>query len=120
MSEQKGKKAWEEQLKKWGESRFRYLDVIVSSGKIRRLFFSRCKELEIDPYELSIRAGITNGSFKTNYIDNPMPECTKSFDQEKVLKMLELAGIKIKVSVILKPLEEVAVELKKKGVIKDE
>jgi hypothetical protein len=118
--DQKRSERWNQKIAQWDEARFKYADIIVSSGIIRREFFERCKELRIDPIKLAVKHGISINAFNTNYVKTEFPQCTKSFDQEKFLKMIESIGINIRVSVILKPLSEVSVELKKKGIIKDE
>lgn len=107
------------QLKKWDETNFKYLDVIVSSGEIRRLFFQRCKYLKLDPYRVAMEAGIAMATFQNFYVLTPTPNCTKGFSQEKFLVLLELVGIDIKVLVKPKPFSEVYVELVKRGLIKE-
>ena len=118
--EKKRSERWQQTLAKWDESRFKYADVIISSGIIRREFFSRCKDLKIDPMKLAVKHGISINAFNVNYIKTEFPQCTKSFDQEKFLKMIESIGINIRVFIELKPLDKVSVELKKKGILKDE
>lgn len=102
------------------ETQFKHLDLIVSSGEIRQRFFQRCKDLNIDPYRVAIKAGITITSFKKNYVDNAEPICTKSFDQEKFIKMIKLVGIDIRVFVNVKPFHETYVRLVKEGIIKED
>lgn len=99
----------------YDEYRFSYADVIVSSGEIRRLFFQRCKDLKIDPHSLAIKHGISVNAFSVNYVKTQYPQCTRSFDQEKFLKMIESIGINVRVVVALKPLEEISVQFKKEG-----
>ena len=120
MSNKDKKSKSEKLFDKWNERNFKYLDVIVSSGEIRKRFFTRCKELQIDPVRLAIEVGMSPSAFKKNYINNHEPVCTRSFDQEKFLKMIELVGIDIKVLVTMKPFSETYVRLKQKGIIKDE
>lgn len=102
----------------YDERAFSYADVIVSSGEIRRLFFQRCRDLQIDPNTLAIKHGISINSFSVNYVKTEFPQCTRTFDQEKFLKMIESIGINIRVLVAVKPLEEISVQLKEKGFIK--
>lgn len=104
---------------KWNETHFNYLDVIVSSGKIKREFFSRCKELNIDPLKLALKVGISKKAFIEQYQRTEEPHCTKSFSQDKFIEMIELVGIDIKILVKLKPLEDCVVELKKQKIIKE-
>ena len=99
----------------YDEYKFSYADVIVSSGEIKRLFFQRCKDLKIDPNTLAIKHGISVHSFSVNYVKTQYPQCTRTFDQEKFLKMIESIGINVRVVVALKPLEEISVQLKKEG-----
>jgi hypothetical protein len=101
------------------ESQFKHLDLIVSSGEIRQRFFQRCKDMNLDPYHVAIKAGITINSFKVNYVHNANPICTKSFDQEKFLKMISLVGIDIRILVNVKPFNETYVRLIKEGIIKE-
>ena len=102
------------------ETQFKHLDLLVSSGEIRQRFFKRCKEMNIDPYRVAIKAGITINSFKVNYVNNPDPICTKSFDQEMFVKMIGFVGIDIKILVIPKPFQETYVRLIKEGIIKED
>lgn len=115
----KSDKTFRDLADKWNEKQFNYIDVIVSSGKIRRLFFTRCKELKVDPYRIAIQAGFSINVFKKYYVNTAEPVCTRSFNQEKFLKMIELVGIDIKVLIKMKPFEETYVELKEKGIIKE-
>lgn len=75
--------------------------------------------MNIDPYRIAMSAGITINSFKKNYVNNPNPICTKSFDQEKFIKMIELVGIDIRILINPKPFHETYVRLIKKGIIKE-
>ncbi len=102
------------------ERHFKYIDIIVSSGEIRRRFFQRCRDLNIDPYRVAMAAGFQPSIFKKFYVNAPEPVCTRSFDQEKFIKMLEFVGIDIKVSIIVKPFSETFVRLRNKGILKDE
>lgn len=102
----------------WSESYFKHIDIIVSSGEIRKMFFQRCKDLKIDPYTVALKAGIKPKVFKDNYVNNHEPVCTKSFNQLSFIKALEILGIEIKVLVKTKPFSETYVELVKKGLIK--
>ena len=101
------------------ESQFKHLDLIVSSGEIRQRFFQRCKDMNIDPYRVAMAAGITINSFKINYVNNPNPICTKSFDQEKFIKMIGLVGIDVRILINMKPFGETYVRLTNKGIIKE-
>lgn len=103
--------------KKFNEAKFKYLDVIVSSGIIRKQFFTRCKDLNIDPYRVAMAAGIKVSTFKRCYVDVAEPQPTRSFDQEKFLKMIELVGIDVKVLIKVKPYSETYVKLKEKGIL---
>jgi hypothetical protein len=120
MSGKNNKNRFRDQVDKWNERHFKYLDIIVSSGEIRKRFFSRCKELQIDPIRVALEVGLSASSFKKNYINSHEPVCTRGFDQEKFLKMVELVGIDIKVLVVPKPFAETYVRLKEKGLIKDD
>jgi len=105
---------------KWNESNFKHIDVIVSSGVIRKEFFTRCKVLKLDHIKVAMKAGISPASFKTNYINEPEPVCTKSFNQMNFIKMIGIVGIEIKVLTILKPFNEVYVNLDQKGLLNNE
>lgn len=87
-------------------TRFQYLDIIISSGIIKRTFFERCQELNLDPYSVAISAGISLNAFKEHYVKNPIPSATHTLPQEKFIKMLEIVGIDIKVSVIKHSVED--------------
>jgi aminopeptidase C len=99
----------------WDEANFNYVDVIISSGEIRRLFFQRCKELQVDVYRMAMQVGIQPTTFKRAYVDEPNPTATKRFPQKKFLDLLELVGINIRVTVILDPTEQSREQLVKKG-----
>lgn len=101
----------------WDESRYDYVDVIVSSGRIRRTFFQRCKDLELDPVVVALKAGFTASAFKRHYLNCPKPTAKNNFPQDKFLTMLVIVGIKIKVAVISKPFSETYVDLAKHGFI---
>ena len=68
---------FEKNRPQWDESRYDYIDVVVSSGKIRQMFFQRCKDLKLDPYTVAMKVGITFNSFKKNYVKTSKPRCTK-------------------------------------------
>ena len=85
----------------WDEANFNYIDVIISSGEIRKLFFQRCKEIQVDPYRMAMQVGIKSSTFKRAYVDTPTPTATKSFPQKKFIDLLELVGINIRVTVVL-------------------
>jgi len=118
----KAKGTWNTKSQKtqqlYDEQKFSYADIVVSSGEIRRLFFQRCRDLGVDPNSLAMRHGISVNAFNTHYVRTSFPQCTRTFDQEKFLKMIESIGINIRVVVALKPLDEVSVELKERGIIK--
>lgn len=99
----------------WDEANFNYIDVIISSGEIRRLFFQRCKELQLDVYRMAMEAGINPATFKRAYVDTPTPTATKRFPQKKFLTLLELVGINIRVTVILDTPEIARARLVEKG-----
>ena len=101
----------------WDESKYDYIDVIVSSGRIRRTFFQRCRDLGLDPVVVALKAGITASSFKRHYLNCPKPTVKNNFPQDKFLIMLEIVGIKIKVAVISKPFSQTYVNLSKHGFI---
>lgn len=103
---QKKAKRWEE------ESKFFYLDVIISSGEIRKLFFQRCKELDIDPYSLAMSANISVKSFRDNYVMTEVPHCSKTFPQEKFIKMLEMIGINVRVTISILSAEKAKENIK--------
>lgn len=106
-------KRLQEKAKKWEEeSRFFYLDVIISSGEIRKLFFQRCKELDINPYSLAMSAGLSVKSFRDNYVMTEIPHCSKTFPQEKFIKMLEMIGINVKVTISVLPAEKAKENIK--------
>jgi hypothetical protein len=87
-------------------TRFQYLDIIISSGIIKRMFFERCQELEINPNSVAFSVGVSIHAFRTHYVNNPCPSATNTFPQEKFIKMLERVGIDIKVVVSQLSIEE--------------
>jgi len=105
---------------KWQDSHYKHIDVIVSSGEIRKLFFQRCKDMNVDPYRVAMAAGIKPSVFKQYYVDNPEPICAKPFNQSSFIKTLEIVGIDIKVLVKTKPFNETYVTLRNKGILKDD
>lgn len=110
---------YEKQHPRWDESRYDYIDIVVSSGEIRKLFFQRCKDLKLDPYRVGMAAGIAPRRLKQDYVNTQNPRCSKYFEQDKFLKMIELVGIDIKVLVKVKPFAETYVRLREKGIIKE-
>ncbi|MHA1166318.1 MAG: hypothetical protein ACTSRU_00740 [Candidatus Hodarchaeales archaeon] len=103
----------------WNEHTYKHIDVIVSSGNIRKMFFERCKELKLDPIKVAMKAGIKPTTFNSHYIMKAEPVCTKGLPQDKFIKMLEMVGFEIKVLIKMKPFNEVYVELKENGLITD-
>lgn len=101
----------------WDESKYDYIDVIVSSGRIRRAFFQRCKDLSIDPMRIALRAGFSASAFKRHYLNCPKPTAKNGFPQEQFIEMLKIVGIEIKVLVKTKPFSETYVELEKHNLI---
>jgi aminopeptidase C len=117
LSEQMAKKI-NGLLQKWDEANFNYIDVIISSGEIRRLFFQRCKELQVDVYRMAMQVGINPTTFKRAYVDVPNPTATKRFPQKKFLDLLEIVGINIRVTVIVDPVELIHKKLVDKKIYK--
>jgi hypothetical protein len=89
----------------WDESNYKYIDVIISSGEIKKLFFRRCQELKLQPKSVAMEAGIRPGTFDSAYLKEVLPVATKRFNQQSFIKMLELVGINIKVIVSVDDLE---------------
>lgn len=89
----------------WDESNYKYIDVIISSGEIKKLFFRRCQELKLQPKAVAMEAGIRPGTFDSAYLKEVLPVATKRFNQQSFIKMLELVGINIKVIVSVDDLE---------------
>ena len=89
----------------WDESNYRYIDVIISSGEIKKLFFRRCQELKLQPKSVAMEAGIRPGTFDSAYLKEVLPVATKRFNQQAFIKMLELVGINIKVIVSVDDVE---------------
>jgi hypothetical protein len=87
-------------------TRFQYIDIIISSGKIKKLFFERCLELELNPYSVAMTAKISMNAFKKHYVNNPCPSATHTMPQEKFLNMLEMVGIDIRVLIKVQPIEK--------------
>ena len=110
-------KAFRDKVAKWNESKFKHIDIIVSSGVIKKEFFARCKVLNLDPMKVAMKAGIKPSTFKTQYINEPEPVCTQSFDQMKFIKMIAIVGVEIKVLTILQPFNEVYVNLEQHGLL---
>lgn len=103
----------------WNETTYKHIDVIVSSGNVRKLFFERCKELKLDPIKVAQKAGIAPSTFNSHYIQKAEPVCTKGLPQDKFIKMLEIVGFDIKVLIKMKPYSEVYVRLVEEGLIKE-
>ena len=95
---------------KFGQDRYKHIDIIVSSGRIRREFFSRCKLMELNSVTVAMKAGLSIRAFNEEYLNNTEPVACSKLPQDKFIKMLELVGIEIKVQVILKPLDKNIVE----------
>lgn len=87
-------------------TRFQYIDIIISSGKIKKLFFERCLELELNPYSVAMTAKISMSAFKTHYVNNPCPSATQTLPQEKVINMLEMVGIDVRVLIKVHPIDK--------------
>lgn len=102
----------------WNQNRFKYIDIILSSGEIKKIFFKRCLQLGMDPMILCNRVGIPYTTFKHRYIFSDDPMCSADFDQERFIKMLEFVGIDIKILAKVKPLEETYVKLKELGLLR--
>lgn len=107
-----------ERARFWNEHSYKHIDVIVSSGNIRKMFFQRCKDLKLDPIKVAMKVGIKPTTFNSHYIMKAEPVCTKGLPQDKFIKMLEIVGIDIKVVIKMKPFEEVYVNLIQEGLIK--
>jgi len=81
-------------------------DIIVGSGRIKKAFINRCRELEVDPIRLAYRFGISIPDFTTNYIKTHEPKTTANFRQIDFVTMLEYIGLGVRVVLIEKNLEE--------------
>jgi hypothetical protein len=82
----------------YGErTKYQYLDIIISSGIIKREFFERCLDMQVDPVSVAMSVGIAQSSFYEHYVKNPCPSASQTLPQEKFINMLELVGIDVKV-----------------------
>ncbi len=88
----------------------KYLDIIVSSAELKRLILDRCDELGVSIYNVSDEAGINYNTFKQLYLQKDEPQCSPALRQEHIIKMAELVGIKVKVTLVLTPIDKVDVE----------
>jgi len=86
---------------------YRYVDVIISSGQIKKLLFERCKQLQINIYSLCFKVGINPTAFRENYVKNQYPSALSSIPQDKFLNMLEIVGINVRVLVSIEDFEQV-------------
>lgn len=91
----------------YGErTRFQYLDIIISSGAIKKQFIERCQELKVSPYTVALATGVSYHAMKHHYINNPCPSASHNLSQEKFLNMLEAVGIDIRVIVKVSSVDE--------------
>lgn len=87
-----------------------YLDLIVSSGEIKKLIKRRAEELNVSLYNVAQEADISWDTFKKNYLQADEPYCSPSLRQEHIIKVLEILGVQIRVQLIEEPLENVDVK----------
>lgn len=112
MISERQRKRFEKLRQGWDEANYSYIDVIISSGEIRKLFYDRCRQLEVKPLNVAMEAGIRPGTFKTQYIEKILPVATKRLNQQAFLKALEMVGIHIKVIVSTEDIELTEVKRK--------
>jgi len=98
-------------LPKNDEISYKNRDVIVSSNVIKKLFIQRCLEMNMSPYDVAfLGLGKKKRFIKNYWLDTVDPRVSKSFTQDDVIELLKYVGIEIKITAILKPLENSPVQ----------
>lgn len=93
------------------EISYKNKDVIVSSNAIKKLFLERCIQLDMSPYDIAyLGLGMKRRFLKEYWLGTVDPRISKSLTQEQIIELLKYVGIEIKISVILKPLENSPVQ----------
>lgn len=75
---------------------------IVSSKEIKELIINRLNELGVSAMEVCIRADVSYGTFKNFYLDIEEPKSKPSLRPEDLMKIGELIGIRIRITVVAK------------------
>jgi hypothetical protein len=96
---------------------YKSIDVVVSSGVLRKKFIERCRELDIKPTTVGELAGIPANILKTFYLEHKFPRTTKFVTQRKVMRMFELVGMKIRVLCSIQDIDEVREEMTKRKLV---
>lgn len=76
----------------------RYIDILISSGNLKDEFLKRCSDLDVEPERVAIEAGITAHAFNKEWLKSTAPKCSQVFDQERFIKMFQLVGINLRVT----------------------
>lgn len=77
-------------------------DKLFASKELKKLIVQRLQENNISPYLLSQEAEINWKEFKSYYLNVTDPrDAHRKFNQEKLLKVCELLGIKVKLLLVV-------------------
>ena len=78
-----------------------YYDMVISSGELKNLILHRIDELGVELPLVLKEAGITEHAFKTKYLRDPDPVSTPKLRQSHMIRLLEVLGIKAKMTFIV-------------------
>ena len=85
-----------------------YLDIVVSSSEIKKLIKSRAEALELDLFKVPKEAGVSYRAFKTQYLQQDEPMSSPQLRQEHIVNILQVLGVKLKITVIAAPLDKMS------------
>ena len=87
-----------------------YLDIIVSSGELKKVIKQRAEELDINFWRICKELGISYTTFKNKYLQSNESFCSPALRQEHILAICKLLSIDVKVMIVTKPANKKDVE----------
>jgi len=90
----------------WGYNK-KYLDIIVSSGEIKKLILDRAEILGLSIYQVCEEAGMNYDYFKKFYLQKQEPQCSFKLRQLDIIRMAKVVGVEIRLTVLTTPIDQV-------------
>ena len=93
----------------WGFNR-RYLDIIVSSGELKKLILDRTEELGLSHWQVCQAAGLSYKYYKEFYLEQAEPLCSNKLRQMDMIRIANILGLEFKFIIVKTPIEKVDVQ----------
>lgn len=83
-----------------------FYDIIVASVELKKLFLSRCKELDVYPNQACMASGITYSLFSKHFLNRTDALSSQYLRQDKIINVFKTIGIDIKITAIIRGIDE--------------